>query len=238
MEFNIFFLCFNESALIPHAVKHYKKYIKSCNITIYDNESTDNSVELAKSLGCNVISWSSNNILNEDIQIEIRNSCWKNIESGWIIMADMDEFICVTENELLEELNNGTTILKIIGINMIGESKTENLYDIDLQEITKYIYEGSESKNLCFLREKINDMNYECGSHSCNPSGVVNYSSKTYYNRHMAILGLSFFINKMIKRYDRSHLMRCKGWSVHYSDDIEKITTNYNNSLKHAKDLS
>ena len=151
MDINVFLLCFNESALLPHTIKHYKKYLPSCKITIYDNQSTDNSVEIAKLFGCSVISWNSNNIQNEFIHINLRNEVWRNIKSGWVIMADMDEFLCVSEDELLKELNLGRTILQVEGLDMIGESETTELLDIDLQEIKKYNYNPNESKNLCFL---------------------------------------------------------------------------------------
>ena len=127
MDINIFLLCHNESALIPHMVKHYKKYLPSCNITIYDNESSDNSVEIAESLGCNIISWGSNNQIDDVKYKEIKNNCWKHIQNGWIIVGDMDEFLCVREYELLEEMQKNTTILQTEGHEMVGESETINL---------------------------------------------------------------------------------------------------------------
>lgn len=237
MDINIFLLCFNESALLPHTVNHYKKYLPNCKITIYDNESTDNSVEIAKNLGCNVFSFSSNNILNEDLQINLRNSIWKNCNSGWIIMADMDEFVCVTENELMEEMESGTTILQINGYDMIGESKTIDLTDIDLQKINKYIKNNYESKNLCFLREAIIDMNYGPGSHTCNPTGNVVYSRHIYINKHMSTLGLNFLINKYTKRYERSGAMRLRGMAIHYTQDINEINKLYYDSINNCNIL-
>ena len=160
MDINIFLLCFNESALLPHTIKHYKKYLPSCKITIYDNESTDESVKIAKDLGCSVISWNSNNCIDDFKYLEIKNNCWKNVEKGWIIIADMDEFLCVTEDDLNNELKLGTTILSIKGYDMIGESDTLDLSDIDLQEIKKGVENHFESKKLCFLRDKIEEINY------------------------------------------------------------------------------
>jgi hypothetical protein len=227
MEINIFLLCFNESALLPHTINHYKKYLPSCKITIYDNESTDNSVDIAKNLGCSIVSWNSNNIIDDELYIELKNSVWKKCNSGWIIMADMDEFLCVTEVELMKEKELGTTILQIDGRDMIGESETLDLTDIDLQKINKYIKNNYESKNLCFLREEIVDMNYSLGAHSCNPTGNIVYSSNVYINKHMNVLGLNYLIDKHIKRYKRSEKMRLKNLCIHYTKDIDKIKEMY-----------
>jgi hypothetical protein len=229
---NIFILCFNESILLPHTIKHYKKYLPSCNITIYDNESTDNSVEIALSLGCKVICWKEPNDMK--VATKIRDNCWKYILDGWIIMADMDEWLYITEEELLNEENNNTTILNIKGIDMIGESKCNFLNDIDLSLINKALDNTWENKKLCFYRNKIIDMNYDAGAHNCNPTGIVNYSSNIYINRHMNCLGLPYYINKMIKCYDRSTELRKHGFGTHYINDINLLTERYNSAVQSA----
>jgi hypothetical protein len=146
----------------------------------------------------------------------------------------MDEFLCVTENDLTKEMESGTTILQIIGCDMIGESETIDLTDIDLQKINKYILHPPENKNLCFLREAIIDMNYGIGAHNCNPTGNVVYSSNLYINKHMSMLGLIFLINKLTKRYERNEKMRSKNWNVHYITDIDKIKEIYTNSINNC----
>lgn len=147
-------------------------------------------------------------------------------------MADMDEWLCITEEELKHERENGVSILKVEGRQMLGESKTPDLSDIDLDAIRRYTENNYESKSLCFLREKIIDMNYETGAHKCNPIGIIKYSDRIYINKHMTSLGIPFLINKMIVRYSRSKLMRkTMGWCRHYTDDIDKITSVYNRLL-------
>lgn len=242
MDIHIFLLCYNESILLPHTIKHYKKYMPSCKITIYDNESTDNSVEIAKSLGCSIVSWNSDDKIDDFKYMRIKNNCWKDITKGWIIMADMDEFLCVTEDELLEEMNSGTSVLQVDGKDMVGESSTLDLSDIDLQTIKRHFLninpvtkKSLESKNLCFLREKINEMNYSLGAHNCNPIGDVVFSSKIYINKHMAILGLNYYINKMIQRHSRADAMRKVGIATHYTNDIEYNKIMFNHCLAISK---
>jgi len=238
MKIHVFLLCYNESAILPHTIKHYRTHLPSCKIIIYDNKSTDNSVEIAKELGCRVISWNSGDILNERKQTAIKNNCWKEINNGWIIVADMDEFLCITEEELLHEKKKGTSILKVKGIDMIGESESFDLTDIDLQIINKYEENVSESKNLCFFRKKIKEMHYDLGAHTCYPQGQIKYSSKEYYNKHMSYLGLKFITNKILKRYERTRKMRKKGLAIHYTDEIQKITDSYYSKLINCKIFS
>jgi len=227
----IILLSFNESVLLPLTIAHYRARFPSCEFIIYDNESTDDSVTIAKELGCHVVSWSSNKINDEALKIKIRNHCWRHIKEGWIIMADMDEWIYITEEELREEEAQGTTILSIEGMEMVGESKTLDLSDIYLSHIARYIPFKDESKNLCFFRSKISSMNFGPGSHKCMPIGTVVFSTTFYQLRHMCNVGLPFLLHKMKQRYARSALNRAHGMSIHYTTDENKIKEKYNKLL-------
>jgi glycosyltransferase involved in cell wall biosynthesis len=231
----VFLTCYNESTLLPHTIHHYKTYLPSCRIIIFDNQSTDNSVEIATSLGCICIEWNTNNKTDEFKLRLLKNNCWKKWKRGWIIVADMDEWLCVTENELLEEMQKGTTILRVDGKNMIGESKRADLTDIDLHSINKYVDAPGESKNLCFLRERILQMNYRLGAHRSDPEGFIRYSTKIYTNKHMVYLGLDYYTQKTIARFKRSEEMRQMGIDIHYSDDIGVIIAKYNEQLSNYK---
>ena len=68
MNINIYLLCYNEERIILETIKHYRNRIPNCNITIYDNMSSDNSVNIAKQNNCNVISFSTKNQDNEFIK--------------------------------------------------------------------------------------------------------------------------------------------------------------------------
>lgn len=236
MNINIFLLSYNESALLPHTINHYKKNLPSSKITIYDNNSTDNSVQIATSLGCKVIPWNSDNTFDFNKIKYIRNNCWKTVIDGWIIMADMDEFLCITEDDLRSEKELGNTIISIRGLDMIGESDTLTLNDIDLQTINKFTPNTREDKSLCFYRNSIGEMNYTT-SHKCKPIGDIKYSQKIYYNKHMSYLGLNYIINKIISRYERTAKMRSLGMATNYTNNTNDIKTDYYNKLQNANTL-
>ena len=202
MNIYIFLLCYNESVLLPHTIAHYRSYMPNCNIIIYDNMSTDNSVSIAESLGCLVIKWKSNG-MNDFKQSEIKNTCWRNITNGWVICADMDEWLCVTDDDLYNEYLNGTTVLQIKGINIVGNSNSVLLDDVNLHRLSNGFYFIFEHKKLCFFVPEIKSVKYSTGAHRAKFTGNIKYSKKIYINKHMDLLGLPFFLNKKKNRANR-----------------------------------
>ena len=239
MTTHIFILCHNESVLLPQTIAHYRTRIPNCDITIYDNYSTDDSVNIAKAHGCNIIQWESpvhgNGQIDDMEYINIKNNCWKHLTDGWVIVIDMDEWLCVTQDELDIEKNEGTTILNVVGLNMISDSKMVDLSDINLHEIRNYIAHQPENKNLCFLKESIDEMNYVPGAHSCDPRGRVQYSSNRYINKHMVLMGVEFYTNKMHERFKRAKAMHINHMATHYTPDVAYHISHQKNAVEISK---
>jgi hypothetical protein len=240
--------------VIPHTLRHYRTHFPNANITIYDNESTDRSREIAEEWGCRVISWSSGNIQNEYIQQNIKNDAWKTetafIEEvkidprpewsgpGWKIVVDMDEWLEITEADLAYEEAEGNTILRIKGVNVMGQSQHPLLEDVSPEAFHQWNLVAdwdAENKHLCFLTPQISKMNYTRGAHGCKPEGErVQYSKRIYYNKHMENLGLPFFIRKFTLRAKRNEIMQTRNINLHYTDDIAKLTERYTSLFENA----
>ena len=135
MRISIFLLCYNEEVLIEKTVRYYRERFPSSSIIIVDNRSSDRSVQLAINNKCDVLPFNSGNQQNEAILLDIRNNVWRVAETGWVIMADMDEWLEITEKELEEEEQKGTTVITTKGYNIIGNSTTYTLEDINLFEL-------------------------------------------------------------------------------------------------------
>lgn len=229
---HIYLLCYNESILIQDTIHHYQSRFPNLKITIIDNASTDNSVEIALANQCTIISWSSSG-LDDNVYINFKNNCWKDLpleKDIWVIVADMDEWLSITDEELQYESDRGTTIISTLGYNMTANSAERDLTDINLHTLDMGFYWPNESKSICFKRYDIQEMNYEIGAHTCHPIGNIVYSDRKYILKHMEILGVHFMIHKYTERYKRTEQKRKNGewWAgLHYSDDILKIKDRY-----------
>lgn len=220
-------MCYNEELLLPYTLKHYKERFPSAKFVLVDNYSTDNSHTIAKENDMEIRLFDTGNKTCEITGREVKNNIWKDVKEGWVIMCDMDEWLEMTEQELEEEEKKGTTIITTNGMNIIGDSKTIDLSDVNLFEFDKGIWDLNFCKRVLFKVPDVN-INYWWGAHSCHPEGNIVYSAKKYILKHMSYLGEEYLVDKFKKRFDRAAEMRSMGMDLHYTDERQKVIDHFN----------
>jgi len=238
MTLHVYLLCHNEEVLLPHTVAHYRRRVPGVTFTILDNESDDRSAAIARELGCAVSTFGSDGKMDDGTQRDLKNTVWREVADGWVIMADMDEWLCVTAVDLEREERLGVTVLNTEGWNVVGESATTTLEDIDLHAIRTGYLHPPESKAICFRRPHIAAMNYDYGAHGCAPEGEVTWSRRTYRLKHMAELGHAFVVRKNQLRYARGKEQRARGLGIHYTDDVAEASANFAEAIAAASAFS
>lgn len=233
MNLNIYIIAYNEEVMIEKFINHYKQRFPKCNITVYDNYSTDKTVEIASSMGCQIIMHNTNGEIRDDLYLEIKNNCWKHSNSDWVLICDVDELVFIDEDDLIKEDAEGVSIIKFEGWNMITMSSDPDIIDLNLEW-------GSRAKQYdkyyMFNKSKIQEINYTPGCHYANPKGEVKFSDKSYLMCHFKALGLNYMINRHIefgKRLSQQNLE--KGWGFHYLDSADTIRNNWKFYQEHPE---
>lgn len=220
----IFTITYNEELILPHFINHYRTRFPACDIVIYDNMSTDDTVEIAKEMDCKVIPYDTNNKLSDSKYLEIKNNCWKG-QTGWVIVADCDEFLDIWEKDLENET---ASIISVEAYNMV------NLTDsLNIEDITHGVRSTSYDKAYCFNTSKILEINYGPGAHSCNPFGVLEYSSKKYEAWHYKYINIDFMINRhaiFASRLSQENIN--KGYGLHYMYSPLQIRAEFDDARK------
>jgi glycosyltransferase involved in cell wall biosynthesis len=237
MNITIFLLCYNEELLLPLALKHYRDRFPTAKFVLVDNYSTDNSHNIAKENDMEIKQFESSNCQNEETMMHIRNNIWRDVTSGWVIMCDMDEWLEITEKDLINEEEKGTTIITTNGFNIVGNSKTIDLSDIDIFSLNEGVYNDNFSKRILFKVPDV-EINFWWGAHTCRPLGNVIYSENIYILKHMNYLGAEYLVEKHRKRYARNELMRYRGMNGHYSNEQEKVIHDFNITYNSRQQLS
>lgn len=225
----IYTITYNEELVLPFFIKWYRDRFVNCKIVVYDNCSTDNTEKIALENNCEVIKYDSNNQLNDSKYLEIKNNCWKNANTKWVLIADADEFLDIT----LDDLNTEKTLFKSKGYNMCNVKNLSNIIDIK-----HGIRSEQYDKVLCFNKEQIKEINYSPGCHSCNPIGNIKFVSKTPNLLHMKFLNEDYMVNryKMFKnRMSKENIKN--GWGIQYLAEEENIRIDYKNHLKASKNI-
>lgn len=227
----IYTICYNEEMVLPHFIKWYRSRFDNCRIVVYDNESTDDTVEIALQNNCEVITYSTNNKLSDSAYLRIKNSCWESALTDWVLIVDCDEFVEVTPNDLIGFKNNKKTIISAVGYNMCNVEGLTEFADI------KHGVKASQyDKSILFNKRFIKDINYDAGCHTCNPKGVVNYGVGLVNLYHMHLISEQSLVDKYKRNADRmSDENKKMKWGYHYLQSEEIVRANYRHGLELAK---
>lgn len=227
----IFTITYNEELVLPHFIKWYRSRFANCKIVVYDNESSDNTEQIAMENNCEVVNYSTDNKLSDSAYLKIKNNAWKQSDTDWVMVVDCDEFVDVTENDLIELESNKKTIVSAVGFNMCN---VENL--TELADIKHGVRAEQYDKSILFNKKYIKEINYEAGCHSCTPKGLVKYSEGLFNLYHMILINEQFLVDKYLRNASRmSEENKRNKWGHHYLQSEEIVRANYKHGLELAK---
>lgn len=229
MKIDVFTTCYNEEIILPYFLKHYKEFAN--NITIYDNMSTDNSLSIMKDFGVNVIPFETHNMFEEQVLIDIRNSCWKNSDADWVIVCDTDELIY---HKNLVGFLSETNLTHVVteGYEMMSEVLPTTEGQI-YEELKMGFFKVDYSKPCLFKPKEIVNINFSPGSHTASPTGNVISSNDTGIKLlHYKYLNREVLINKYAHyKIRQSPGMINAGWGNYQQWDAAVLNNQFDTWL-------
>ena len=212
----IYTIAYNEEVILPFMIKWYRDRFPECKIIVYDNFSSDKTEEIALSLDCEVIKYDSGDQVRDDLYLEIKNNCWKQAKTDWVLICDSDEFFDINQEQLQEE---HCSIILSKGYNMV------NLEDDLIFDNIKFGIRAKQyDKYYLFNKSKVKEINYEAGCHSANPKGEIKFSKNTYNLLHYTMLSEQYLIDRYKRNFERlSKENKINGWGVHYKESEQTI---------------
>lgn len=219
----VYTVSYNEELKLKFFIDHYRSRFPKCKIIIYDNLSTDNTVNIANNNDCEIVSFDTNNQFQDRKHMDIKNNCWKTSLTDWVLTCDVDELLDINEEQLKEEEFKESTIIKSEGYHMV------NMEDnLDLLNMRYGARAPMHDKAYLFNKKFITDINYEAGCHVSNPIGTIKFSDSAYRAYHYHFVNENLSIEKYKLYASRLSPENIKNnWGYHYLYTIEQIRDSY-----------
>jgi hypothetical protein len=222
---HVYTIAYNEEVMLPQFIKYYRERFPNCKITVFDNESTDKTFDIAKENNCQIIVWPSNNTIRDDMYLHIKNNCWRNSEAEWVIVVDCDEFVDISEESLK---NPDFNIIKAEGFDMMGNS-------LDIEQIDSGVRSPGYDKICVFKKDTIEEINYFPGAHNAD---IVAKEELVFNEEPIKLFHFKWLTyDYVIERYKLfanrlSDINKKNGWGIHYTFDENVQKEYYQNGLQ------
>lgn len=227
MNIEIFTFCWNEMNNIPWAVRYWKKY--ASHVTVFDNGSNDGSVDLLRSYDfIDVVPYDTGGATNNTILQYMKNEAWKEARgrADLVIVCDMDEMVCAPDitRSLATMRRVGGTICTPLWYDLVSDELPDSSCGLPLHRVRPLAVK-TPGKAVLFDPNKITEINYDAGAHSCHPEGEVRWFEGDIYCLHT---NHNYSFAYKLARYRmldsrRSDMDREKGHGIHYAFPEQKL---------------
>lgn len=240
MKIKVSALCYNEEKMLPFFLNHYGAFCDK--IVIFDNYSTDKSVEIIKAHPkAELRYYSTQNKVDDDMYIRLKNiihrADYQNYD--WQIVVDIDEFLYHPNiRECLSQYSKqGITLPKVKGYQMVSSEFPTTSEKQIYEQVDKGVYSSDYSKLVVYNPQKISNMRYTIGCHSCKPQGSVIQSATTQLKLlHYKFISYRFVIERYkLYKHRLSNQNITKKWGRQYLHSLHTIEADFQNLLKNAK---
>lgn len=234
----IHIITYNEEIMLPVTIAHYKRMFKDPIIIIHDNQSTDNTVQIALDNGCQVVTFVTNG-LTDSAYTKIKSEAHLTANAEWCLCIDCDEH-CYINTEDLEDLETrNINIVQFEGWDIFAHAPhPESIAEL------KGIKSAGESKPILVRVGQFSEYIVESGAHAVNKllpkeNVTVLWSKFEYKLLHMKHWNLEFIINRQAEFGRRlSQENRKNGWGVQYTFSPEIHINYFTNGLNASEKIT
>jgi glycosyltransferase involved in cell wall biosynthesis len=235
MAIDLYAACWNEERIIPFFLRHYEPLVD--RIIIYDDGSTDRSVELLRtSPKVEVRPLRRDEASYLERHLALFETCWHESRgrAEWVCFVDLDEFLFHPEwhRYLAAQKKAGITVIQALGFDMVSETFPPPGADL-ATSLTRGQRDVHMDKTGLFDPEAIEQINHYVGRHRCAPTGrVVLPAEYSMQLRHYKNLGLDYLLARTHALAGRlTDEDRARNWSGHYLRDDELIRAHFQEQL-------
>lgn len=256
MTISLYTLCWNEHDVIPYAIQYWKRLkeqVDGFNVIVYDNHSTDDSVQLLKAYDWIEVRYFETDGMNDLIQRKIKDEAWKEARGkvDYVIVCDMDEVLY--SSDLMSVLRTmkeggynvlGTPLYTLCGDSMPIYEEGKLLHELVgkgyKQRMNHHPKYEHLAKFMLFNPNRTIEMCPSVGWHICNPIPMKLYETDKVTAIHFD-KGFSedYFVNKRMKMAKRlSDTNKRNGFCYEYGWNEQRQREEYRKNQANAVNLN